>query len=285
MTGMLGRLPDLNNVTAAQLQAALARAKASAKPRRLTNKQAAQRGLKRTASAVAATHSDASAVAATHSDEYEVTSQLAKCTCPWPCTVIKDAASFKLCVARVKLLDEAISAACPAWGQDTKAYVHSFLRWKLIIGELCSTPVLQRCMDWSDVSLGDLKIGSLDQDEYLDSFPATWTAEDVSLFSFHRKDWAMFLPLFACLFGEVVQKTQADPDALVSLVESEAFGEAAKAHHERYGIGAHPYTLVKGFGAPESWPLAKPRSRAGHEQSCTGRRAKTKSSARITKER
>ena len=113
----------------------------------------------------------------------------------------------------------------------------------------------------------------------------TWTAEDVSLFSFHRKDWAMFLPLFACLFGEVVQKTQADPDALVSLVESEAFGEAAKAHHERYGIGAHPYTLVKGFGAPESWPLAKPRSRAGHEQSCTGRRAKTKCSARITKER
>jgi len=46
-------------------------------------------------------------------------SQLAKLKCtltdPWPCTVIKDAASFKLCVARVKLLDEAMSAACPAW--------------------------------------------------------------------------------------------------------------------------------------------------------------------------
>ena len=196
VTGMLGRLPNLNKVTAAQLQAALigmlgssalnrqgvastcriwrivrTSAKASAKPRRLTSKQGAQRGLKRTASAVAATHSDAertaSAVAATHSDEYEVTSQLAKlieCTCPWPCTVIKDAASFKLCVARVKLLDEAISAACPAWGQDTVAYVHSFLRRKLTIGELCSTPVLERCVDWSDVSLQDLKMGSPDQD-------------------------------------------------------------------------------------------------------------------------
>ena len=159
-------------------------------------------------------------------------------------------------MARVKLLDEAMSAACPAWGQDTVAYVHSFLRRKFIIGELCSTPVSERCVNWADVSLQDLKMGSPDQHEYLDTFPPTWTAEDVSLFCFNRKDWAMFLPLFACLFGEVVQRTQANPDALVKLVESEAFGRAAKAHHERYGIGSHPYALVKGFGAPESWPVA-----------------------------
>ena len=57
----------------------------------------------------------------------------------------------------------------------------------------------------------------------------------------------MFAPLFGCLFGEVVQKIEAEPDALVKLVESEAFGMAAKAHHEQYGIAAHPFVLVKGF--------------------------------------
>ena len=78
-------------------------------------------------------------------------SQLAKLKCtltdPWPCTVIKDAASFKLCVARVKLLDEAVCS--PAWGQDTVPYGHSFLRRKYIIGELYSTPVSERCVNWS----------------------------------------------------------------------------------------------------------------------------------------
>ena len=88
------------------------------------------------------------------------------------------------------------------------------------------------------------------------AFPVKWTAEDVSLFCFDRRDWAMFVPLFGCLFGEVVQKIEAEPDALVKLVGSEAFGKAAKAHHEQYGMAAHPYELVKGFGAPESWPVA-----------------------------
>ena len=53
----------------------------------------------------------------------------------------------------------------------------------------------------------------------------------------------------------MAKKSEAEPDALVQLVESEAFGEAAKAHHEQHDIASHPYALVKGFGAPESWPV------------------------------
>ena len=56
--------------------------------------------------------------------------------------------------------------------------------------------------------------------------------------------------------GEVTQNIEAEPDALVKLVESAAFGEAAKAQHEQCDIASHPYALVKGFGAPESWPVA-----------------------------
>ena len=87
-------------------------------------------------------------------------------------------------------------------------------------------------------------------------FPNKWSAQEVSLFCFDRCDWAMFAALFGCLFAEVAQKIKAEPDRLVKLVESEAFGAAAKAHHEQYGIASHPFLLVQGFGRPESWPVA-----------------------------
>ncbi len=285
VSGMLERLPNLDQVTAEGLQAALvgmlqslqseAHTKQSAaqktstkltgkqRPRKTgppTGKQGAPeetpRGRKRKAMAVAATHGNA---------EDQLTndcSQLAKLievahAHPWPRTVIKDAASFRLCVARVKVLDETMSNTCTAWGQDTVAYGYSFLRRKLILGELCSTPVSDRNVNWADVSLEDLKMCSPDQNQIMDTFPAKWSAEQVSLFCFDRSDWAIFAPLFGCLFGEVIEKVEADPDTLVKLVESEAFGEAAKAHHEQYGIASHPYALVKGFGKPESWPVTQ----------------------------
>ena len=236
---------------------------------RPTGKQGAPeetpRGHKRKAIAVAATHGNAEVVhLGVSSREYQATndcSQLAKLievtrTHSWPSTVVNCVASFRLCVARVKVLDEAMSEACTAWGRDTVGYGHSFLRRKLILGELCSTPVSERGVNWGDVSLEDLKMCSPDQNQLMDTFPAKWSAKDVSLFCFGRSDWAIFVPLFGCLFGEVVKKTEAEPDALVKLVESEAFGEAAKAHHEQYGIASHPYALVRGFGKPEYWPIA-----------------------------
>ena len=98
---------------------------------------------------------------------------------------------------------------------------------------------------------------SPDQHAVLGAFPAKWGGRGRVAFCVDRRDWAMCVPLFGCLFGEVTnvaKKSEAEPDALVQLVESEAFGEAAKAHHEQHDIASHPYALVKGFGAPESWP-------------------------------
>ena len=75
-------------------------------------------GRKRKADAVAPTHGDAEFVTlALGLREYEGandSSQLAKLldvarTYAWPTTVVQDAASFRACVARVKLLDEAMS--------------------------------------------------------------------------------------------------------------------------------------------------------------------------------
>ena len=244
---------------------------------------------KRKASAVATTHGDerlrgkqsrdqpaskrkASAVATTHGDErVRVGLCLREYIPTADCSLlaelvafgrshsmsnafIHDVASFKRGVAAVNLLDEAMSKVCSAW-KSTVTYGHAFLRRKLILGELCATPVSDRCVNWADLSIADLRAVSPDQQELLDMFPAKWSAQDVSLFCFDRCDWGMFASLFGCLFAEVARKTQAEPDRLVKLVESKAFGEAAKAHHEQYGIASHPAVLVKGFGKPESWPV------------------------------
>ena len=86
----------------------------------------APRGHKRRATAAAATRGDAEVVhLGLTLREYQPTndcSQLAKlievtCTHLWPGTVIKDAASFRFYVAQVKVLDEAMSAGCTAWGE------------------------------------------------------------------------------------------------------------------------------------------------------------------------
>ena len=83
----------------------------------------APRGHKRKATAVAATRGDAEVVhLGLTLREYQPTndcSQLAKLievtrTHLWPSTAIKDAGSFRSCVARVQVLDEAMSAGCTA---------------------------------------------------------------------------------------------------------------------------------------------------------------------------
>ena len=150
----------------------------------------APRGHKRKATAVAATRGDAEVVhLGLPLREYQPTndcSQLAKLigvtrTHLWPSTVIKDAASFRSCVARAKVLDEAMSAGCTVWVKYTVAYGHSFLRRKLILGGLCSTPVSDRCVNWADVSLEDLNMCSPYQHEVMGAFPAKWKAEDAFL--------------------------------------------------------------------------------------------------------
>ena len=86
----------------------------------------APHGHKRKATAVAATRGDAEVVhLGLNLREYQPTndcSQLAKLievtrTHLWQSTVIKDVASFRFCVAQVKVLDEAMSAGCTDWGE------------------------------------------------------------------------------------------------------------------------------------------------------------------------
>ena len=176
---------------------------------------------------------------------------------PWPRTDIKDAADFARCVARVKAWDNSLSEACEAW-REMPGYVHAFLRRKFVLGEftLASAQGVVS-LDWAQVSIETIKLMVPDSHKVLDVFPASWSAEDLSVFCFDRCDWAVFVALFGCLFQEVVDKVNAEPDELISLVGSEAFGEDAKAHYEKHGIAQHPYNLVSSFGPPEKWPIAE----------------------------
>lgn len=176
-----------------------------------------------------------------------------------PSTQIRNAADFNRCVARVKIWDEALSGACSPW-RGAPGYVHAFVRRKIVLGELWVTPVESRGINWADVPMESIKLMSPDVRQVLDAFPASWSAEHVSLFCFDRSDWAIFVAMFGCLFGEVADRVKAEPHQLIGLLESEAFGQAAKAHYEKHGIASHPYLLVQSFGPPDKWPgTDKPR--------------------------
>ena len=65
----------------------------------------------------------------------------------------------------------------------------------------------------------------------------------------------VFASMFACLWGSVVKAKayRGHRDALIALVESEAFRDAAKDHIKQYGTAAHVLKLVQQFGAVHTW--------------------------------
>ena len=109
---------------------------------------------------------------------------------------------------------------------------------------------------WSDVSVECLKQMSPDVCDYLSRVPAKWSAADLSRFCTDRDDWGVFVSMFACLWGAVVRADvyQGHRDALIALVASDEFREAAQDHIQRYGVAAHVLMLVKQFGPGDTWP-------------------------------
>ena len=172
---------------------------------------------------------------------------------------VTDARSFETCVARARLSDEELSAAVPSW-EGTYEYCHAFLRRKLILAQMMATLLHQRRVDWADVTLETIKASPPDQSKVIDMFPRQWSAADLSQFLFERTDWAIFVPLFGCLFKEVCDKMRVEEQVLEELVASPEFGEVAAQHLELHGIAGHPYTLVPGFGPPAKWPCVQAKA-------------------------
>ena len=98
---------------------------------------------------------------------------------------------------------------------------------------------------------------------YLARAPAKWTAADLSRFCTDRDDWGILVSMWACLWGAVVKakqfqcEDQRKRDALIALVASNEFLEAAQEHFLRYGAAAHLLVLVQQFGPMDTWPVQK----------------------------
>ena len=171
---------------------------------------------------------------------------------------VTDTASFKAVVKTVARLDAGLSNARKAWNRQP-GYVHHFLRRKLVLHALVSTPVEERKVDWTEVDLGTIKNVCPDRKSAIDYFPGgdnpndsfskwfpKYSAADMSQLCFHRVDFPIFVPLYACLFNEVFEKfcPPKTKEELCHLVQSGAFLQAAQRHVERTGFAAHPYNLI-----------------------------------------
>ena len=114
-------------------------------------------------------------------------------------------------------------------------------------------------VQWSDVSVDCLKRLSPDVCDYLSRVPAKWNARDLSRFCTDRDDWGVFVSMFACLWGTVVNAKayRGHRDALIALAASDELLDAAQNHIQRYGAAAHVLILVQQFG-----PYVHTRARA-----------------------
>ena len=99
-----------------------------------------------------------------------------------------------------------------------------------------------------------MKRMSPDVCQYLARAPAKWSARDLSRFCTDRDDWGVFVSMFACFWGAVVKAYPGHRDALIALVASDEFQDAAQDHIQRYGAAAHVLMLVKQFGPVDTWP-------------------------------
>ena len=100
---------------------------------------------------------------------------------------IIDATTFKEMVSWAVEFDQSLGLKSKTWAGQV-GYVHSFLRRKLVLGQLLSS---SGCADlqWSEVSVDILKQMSPDVGKYFSHVPAKWNAADLSRYCTDRDDW------------------------------------------------------------------------------------------------
>ena len=184
-----------------------------------------------------------------------------------PPAEIVDTTTFLETVSWAAEFDEFLGRRSTTWAGQV-GYVHDFLRRKFVLGQLSSSPGRIN-VDWSEVSVENLKQMSPDVCDYLSRVPGEWSrrdrlsAADLSRFCLDRDDWGIFVPMWACLWGAVVKakqfqcEDQRKRDALIALVASNEFLEAAQEHFQRYGAATHVLLLVQQFGPMDTWPVQK----------------------------
>ena len=115
---------------------------------------------------------------------------------------IVDSTTFMEMVSWAEEFDKFLGRHSSTWAGQV-GYAHDRLRRKLVVGQLSSSSGRTN-VQWSDVSVDCLKRLSPDVCDYLSRVPAKWSARDLSRFCTDRDDWGVFVSMFACLWGMVV---------------------------------------------------------------------------------
>ena len=180
--------------------------------------------------------------------------------------------------------DQFLGRQSRTWARSV-GFIHNFFRRKFVLGQLSSSSGRAN-VRWSEVSVENLKQMSPDLCDYLSRVPAKWNAADLSRFCTDRDDCGIFVLMWACSWGAVVKAKayqchcRRGRDALIALVASNEFRDAAREHDQRYGAAAHMLMLVQQFGLVATWPEKKESA-----ASTSPRRPRRRGELRIKTER
>ena len=149
--------------------------------------------------------------------------------------------------ALVAMLHDIVRGVAPTSGgsikaKDTSGYVHAFLVRKLFLGCLQYGSLK---VDWSRTRVAT--IGEIVPDEcmFLQHLPSTLSMAEASRFFFSREDWGVFIPMFACVWHDVVIKTRPEQvTATEEMVSTPAFAERARELSRDAGHNLCPSTLI-----------------------------------------
>ena len=168
-----------------------------------------------------------------------------------------DAQSFVIFSRNVRTLLQLIAKRCHVLGLATEGYCFHFLYRKILIGEASfrTRSTSFAAVNWHELTVGDLKFMSADQNDHLSEFPPSTSAGAVSHFIFGRFDWPLLLSCFACLWHESCE-SEGDQSELVG---SETLLSFATSWWQRNGIAPHPSVLLAAYHAASLSPKA-PRS-------------------------
>ena len=123
-------------------------------------------------------------------------------------------------------------------------YCREFLVRKLLLDKLAHEP----CdIDWASITVTEFTRYCPDQAHALDSCPTEWSAEDLSMFLFGRKGWAIFASYFSCqlktLLSDPDTRDESEIAEVTEVLASDAWLEACRQRHATVGIAGHPLDL------------------------------------------
>jgi len=192
---------------------------------------------------------------------------------PWD----QDACSLKVWSSA---LSRAITSVAGTIGGDMGkpgSYNHCTVLRKAVLGEIAFSP--RRRPDWSEVTIAELRGWCPDVCDNLDFFDADLAAGTASAVILGRPDHAMFLSMWACLWGQIAP--WFDLTDLQVVFAGTGLSAIVTSYTSTYGVPPHPYNAAAVYMQPkkQQTPEAKEKAKAKATKSSSSRPKSSPSSS------